>query len=359
MPVDASIYNRRLGFDAVGALDRGMDMRHKQDERQKMQKLDEAHNKLSGMAGSAFEGTGAAGFKAKAGAEDQKHKVAARNIQFGAQILGSARGPEDWQAGLQRLSSLGMDTSRLPQQFSPEAQQQVVQAAQSASQQIAQGNIEQSMDLNERKFSESVRHNRAAEELSRAAAAAKKEAVRAKKAEKAAKKARGKELTANMVKKINEGNQIPMMLRDVADTIQGNKDVFGPISGRARQMNPYDEKAQAINAQTRASSQAFGRFMEGGVLRKEDEEKYRKMFPNLSDTPETAANKLAIVERLLQQKQASDVEAFKTQGYDLSGLDGATAVRAVPEAIASGGGDDLDQMSDEELDKILVEAGAL
>jgi hypothetical protein len=137
-----------------------------------------------------------------------------------------------------------------------------------------------------------------------------------------------------MVQKINEVNAIPTMLTDIADTIQLNADQFGPIAGRVAQANPYDTQAQTINAQTRAASQAFGRFMEGGVLRKEDEEKYRKMFPNLSDTPEVAKNKLAVVQRLLQQRQNSDLQAFRDQGYDLTGLDKGFEEAPVPDIIA-------------------------
>lgn len=145
-----------------------------------------------------------------------------------------------------------------------------------------------------------------------------------------------KELTANMVKKLNVGNQIPLMLEDVGNTIEANKDTFGPFTGRIASMNPYNEQSKTIDSQMRAVSQAFGRFMEGGVLRKEDEEKYRKMFPALSDTPEIATNKLAVVKRLLQQQQQSDLGAFSDQGYDITGLDRGFALPNVPEVLKGG-----------------------
>jgi len=132
---------------------------------------------------------------------------------------------------------------------------------------------------------------------------------------------KGKDLTANMVKKLNEGNAIPDMLSNLHGTIKDNSDLFGPISGRMASANPYNTQAQKVDAELRAKSQAFGKFMEGGVLRKEDEEKYRKMFPNLSDTKEVAEEKLTIVDDILRQRQASDLEAFKAQNYDLTGLE--------------------------------------
>lgn len=150
-------------------------------------------------------------------------------------------------------------------------------------------------------------------------------------------RARTRELPADKVLSVNEGNAIPTMLSDVDKTIGANSEMFGPVSGRLASANPYNEKTQTIDSQVRAASQAFGRYMEGGVLRKEDEDKYRKMFPNLSDTPEVAKNKLAVVSRLLSQRQNSNVNALRAQGFDVSGVDQGLAVADVPEIIAGSG----------------------
>lgn len=139
---------------------------------------------------------------------------------------------------------------------------------------------------------------------------------------KATKAAGPKQLPSDKVLLVNEGNSIPTLLEDIKQTISQNADLFGPIQGRLAALNPYDERATAIKSQVKAASQAFGRFMEGGVLRKEDESKYLQMFPNNSDTPESAANKLRIVERLLIQKQTSNLDALAKSGYDTSGLTG-------------------------------------
>lgn len=127
----------------------------------------------------------------------------------------------------------------------------------------------------------------------------------------------GFKLPPDKVLQVQQGSQIPNQLKDLSSVIDSNKDLFGPVAGRAGAANPYDTQAQTIDAQMRASSQAFGRYMEGGVLRKEDEDKYRKMFPQLTDTPEVARNKLAVVNRLLTQKQNADVSALRDQGYDV------------------------------------------
>lgn len=138
---------------------------------------------------------------------------------------------------------------------------------------------------------------------------------------KAEEKKKGKPLSSKDVQSINEGNVIPNTLKDIEKTIEGFEELFGPIEGRVRSANPYDTRGQTVNAEMRAASQQFGRYMEGGVLRKEDEEKYRKMFPQLSDTPLVAKGKLDVVRKLLVNKQKSNLDALKAQGFDVTGLD--------------------------------------
>lgn len=141
-----------------------------------------------------------------------------------------------------------------------------------------------------------------------------------KKLKEASQEAKGFKLPPDKVLQVQQGAQIPKMLQDVRSTLESNKKLFGPGVGRIGSMNPYDTQAQTVDAQMRAASQSIGRYMEGGVLRKEDEEKYRKMLPTLTDTPDVAANKLSLVEKMLSDKQNSDVTALKDQGYDTQGF---------------------------------------
>lgn len=144
---------------------------------------------------------------------------------------------------------------------------------------------------------------------------------------------KAKTLPPDKVLSVNEGNLIPTQLKDVAQTIEGNQGSFGPFVGRFNALNPYNEKAKTIDAQLRTSAQSFGRYMEGGVLRKEDEEKYQKMFPQVTDSPEVARNKLALVNRLLVAKQKSNVEALASSGYDVSGVRQQLENQAVPTVL--------------------------
>lgn len=141
-----------------------------------------------------------------------------------------------------------------------------------------------------------------------------------------AKAGKGKDLSAAAILKVNEGNSIPGLLDQVSQTIEANQDYLGygaalagTEAGRFASPANY-EKSKTIDSQMRAASQAFGKYMEGGVLRKEDEDKYRKMFPGLSDTPQVARNKLAVVQNLLRQKQQSDLNALQAQGFNINGL---------------------------------------
>lgn len=147
-----------------------------------------------------------------------------------------------------------------------------------------------------------------------------------------------KRLPADKVLSVNEGNVIPNMLGDIRQTIAANEDTFGPVAGRLASANPWNEKTKTMDAQLRSAAQAFGRYMEGGVLRKEDEEKYQKMFPQLTDTPAVAQNKLDLVDRLLKNKQASNIEALKLSGYDTRGVSGNADLRApsAPQVLTRG-----------------------
>lgn len=172
-----------------------------------------------------------------------------------------------------------------------------------------------------------------------------------------------KKLTQAMIKNIDEGRVLPGLLSNLDQVIKDNEDIMGPIEGKARALNPYDTRAKTFDAEMRAKAQAFGRFMEGGVLRAEDEAKYKRMFPELGETPEVAKNKLAIVKDLLAQKQNSLVQAFRDQGFDIRGFEEIPRNLKRPkkdaglirEAVAGPRApENLEQLSDEQLDAILL-----
>lgn len=151
-----------------------------------------------------------------------------------------------------------------------------------------------------------------------------------------------KQLPPNNVINLNEGAAVSRLLPEVEDALKQSESIMGPLAGRKGSINPYDTKAQTVDARFRTASQAFGKFMEGGVLRKEDEDKYRKMFPQLTDTPDVAKNKLAIVRRQLAQKYNSDRAALGSSGYDVSGLESLSVPDSVFQGKGPKPGDEMD-----------------
>lgn len=73
----------------------------------------------------------------------------------------------------------------------------------------------------------------------------------------------------------------------------------GVVQGTLRGMNPFDSEYRQQQAMVDTSRQIVGKAMEGGVLRKEDEEKYKKILPTMQDPPEVALAKLQYVKGIL------------------------------------------------------------
>lgn len=70
----------------------------------------------------------------------------------------------------------------------------------------------------------------------------------------------------------------------------------------------------------RIARQIIGKALEGGVLRKEDEVKYEKMLPSLTDSDVVAQSKLANVQDMLTQRYNDRMRFLQQSGYDVSGF---------------------------------------
>lgn len=62
--------------------------------------------------------------------------------------------------------------------------------------------------------------------------------------------------------------------------------------------------------------QVIGKSLEGGVLRKEDEDKYKKILPTISDAPDVVNVKLAGLKQAIEQKRDEHLSALEDAGYD-------------------------------------------
>lgn len=100
----------------------------------------------------------------------------------------------------------------------------------------------------------------------------------------------------------------------LGEKLPQNKGLFGPFVGRVGPMNPYNESARSMQAEVDLLRQRVGKALEGGVLRKEDEAKYKKILPELSDTPEVAANKLSQLKSMLSRDLRTFQETSRATG---------------------------------------------
>lgn len=118
-----------------------------------------------------------------------------------------------------------------------------------------------------------------------------------------------KPLSDTAIKEINQTNTALTSLNDLRVIISSNQDKLGPITGLAA-LNPWSE-SRKIQANIDRVKQQVGKALEGGVLRKEDEEKYKKILATITDTPSTALYKLdALTQSLIQS--INDYKALQT-----------------------------------------------
>lgn len=106
---------------------------------------------------------------------------------------------------------------------------------------------------------------------------------------------------------------------DVLETkIKENLEFVGPISGWQK-LNPWSE-ARKVQADVDRVRQTVGKALEGGVLRKEDEEKYKKILATLTDTPETAIYKIQALRDTLNRDIESYLSSQQASGRYTGGI---------------------------------------
>lgn len=89
--------------------------------------------------------------------------------------------------------------------------------------------------------------------------------------------------------------------------------------------------AKAKQAQIDRVKQVIGKALEGGVLRKEDEQKYEKILPTIKDDPALVRTKLNGLVAAIQKRQQRKLDALDSAGYDVSRF-------AAPGATSAAGG---------------------
>ncbi len=114
-----------------------------------------------------------------------------------------------------------------------------------------------------------------------------------------------KSLSDTAIKDISQSQKALYDLDGLKKIISDNLEYVGPITG-LQKYNPWS-KARKVQADIDRVKQTVGKALEGGVLRKEDEEKYKKILATLTDTPETALYKIDSIVSSIQR----DIETYK------------------------------------------------
>ena len=128
----------------------------------------------------------------------------------------------------------------------------------------------------------------------------------------------GKPITSATALQLADAQAATKMLGGLKDTLESNTGLFGPFKGRLGGLNPYATQAQDVQSTINATKQIVGKFLEGGVLRKEDEAKYEKILPTLKDTPSVAERKLNNVFNLVNAKINAQQETLRSSGYNVN-----------------------------------------
>jgi len=107
----------------------------------------------------------------------------------------------------------------------------------------------------------------------------------------------GKPLSDTAITKITDTENGIAGLGTLKDKMMEASEYIGPIAG-FQALYPWS-KANIIRAEVDKVRQTVGKALEGGVLRKEDEIKYKAILPTVNDTLPIALAKIASLETSL------------------------------------------------------------
>lgn len=136
---------------------------------------------------------------------------------------------------------------------------------------------------------------------------------------------RGKPLLSGEVKAVQEFraglNALDSLVDEVGKTGAGAKGAT-MIPGFVTEFTGWGADSKSRQALLEATKQTIGKAMEGGVLRKEDEEKYKRMLPLIQDPPEVAKRKMLQIRSRLLADAESYLEVLDAAGRDADSVRG-------------------------------------
>ena len=126
-------------------------------------------------------------------------------------------------------------------------------------------------------------------------------------------------LPAGTVEDLGAIQEAVTMLDKMAKSAGKLKHDLGPLN-KVRTINPMDTEIQNLQQYIATTKQVIGKGLEGGVLRKEDEFKYEKIIPKISDTPEVRNQKKVQLRDMLVNKYKTQLKAQGDAGYSTGNL---------------------------------------
>lgn len=127
----------------------------------------------------------------------------------------------------------------------------------------------------------------------------------------------GLELSDTAIKTINDLHGGITDLQKLYTQIEG-KNLTGPLRGLFSNI-PGNVEQQTLQSEIDRVRQTIGKALEGGVLRKEDEEKYKKILPTINDPKEVALRKMKQLYQKLNEDLSGYVNLQKGYGTATSG----------------------------------------
>lgn len=125
----------------------------------------------------------------------------------------------------------------------------------------------------------------------------------------------------NAINKISEYETSSQLLNNLGEEINSKAKLMGPIVGRFKSMNPYDQDVQFLRGRIETTKQIVAKAMEGGVLRKEDTEKYNKILASIENDPTVAVEKIQELNKDIERQKSIFLKnlgraGFNTQGFE-------------------------------------------
>jgi len=145
----------------------------------------------------------------------------------------------------------------------------------------------------------------------------------------------GKIIPEKAVENISDADSAISEMNKLIENIKVKSNLLGPVKGRVGAANPYNKTAQELQAEINRVRQMVGKALEGGVLRKEDEEKYLKIVGSLTDTPDVIINKLQGLVKNMSARRAQAIKNLGTAGYNVKNFDTSAPVAQAPTGSAA------------------------